>query len=609
MNTQLEVLIKSCTVKILIPGQMGWGTGFFVDKGLILTCAHVVRKAVDKPVKVFWPFKAKTLSATVDPKNFFDDGKTLDIALLSLAEPYPDDHPCVLLDEASVAFGQELYSYGFLKSYPNAASVDSINESLTGDTPPLLKFKAGHIEPGLSGAVLINLKTGMVCGMVKQTHDSYLDMGGGAVPTSVILEKIPWLKERQEKFHKYDNRWKRLLPVPENVVREVNAKIEEILLNAQLTKPGAGLKIRRNILRLKHLTELFPQLGVVLPEISCATFKDLNLAPQEGLLSRELVTNFAFCTLQRCDFSGAKLDFAIFDNANLHRSVFENAQLIMASFRGSNLRSCEFNSSNAFMANFSNADLTSAQFQKANLAGAKFIDSDLMDVSFVNANLNSANLTGARNISFEQLQDAKTLFLASGIEESIISKLCEERPDLLQKPARKEDLLICEHNDKRELRRFTTYFYKLLAGMTVDEFEEFLAMFPPFWQGEFMRMRHELRYGPQDEAHLPNISVQIFFEWLAEALKERLDMFDRRITVSFAVKNEGYYLLDTHNPQLISRRWDDESDVGIICNQKTLSDIWQGCFDYNNPQPEHLFFWSGDADVLKILSNVLSRAP
>ncbi len=243
MNQQLEELLKSCTVKISIPDQGGWGTGFFVAPGLILTCAHVVRKAVDKQVNIFWPFQNQDLSATV--KKMFDDGKTLDIALLTLAEPWPN-HPCVLLDEASVAIGQKLYSYGYLKSYSNAAPVYSTNEGLTGDIPPLLKFQAGQIEAGLSGAALIDLNTDKVCGMVKETRDPNLDMGGGAVPTQVILEKIPWLKELQQQFHQQDDRWTSLLFDRGSALAETPLEISWHEVSLQLLEEQERLSLTTN---------------------------------------------------------------------------------------------------------------------------------------------------------------------------------------------------------------------------------------------------------------------------------------------------------------------------------------------------------------------------
>ncbi|NJR62679.1 MAG: NACHT domain-containing protein [Cyanobacteria bacterium CRU_2_1] len=207
--TPLEELLQQCTVKITVPG--GWGTGFFVAPGLILTCAHVVRKAVDSQVTIFYPAWQQPLSAIVKAKA--DDGKTLDLALVELSEPL-SEHPCVLLDAEPVATGQALYGYGYLESYTNAAPVRPVNEGLTGDTPPLLKLQGAQIEKGISGAALLNLKSGKVCGMVKETRAAGFDLGGGAIPTRVILEQFPELRSLQQAFHGGDKRWANLITQP-----------------------------------------------------------------------------------------------------------------------------------------------------------------------------------------------------------------------------------------------------------------------------------------------------------------------------------------------------------------------------------------------------------
>jgi tetratricopeptide (TPR) repeat protein len=226
--TPLEDLLQQCTVKITLPG--GWGTGFFVAPGLILTCAHVVRKSADLQVTVSYSGWQQPLSAIVKAKA--DDSKTLDLALVELSES-SFDHPCVLLDEEPVAIGQTLYSYGYLESYTNAAPVRPVNEGLTGDTPPLLKLQGAQIEKGISGAALLDLKTGKVCGMVKETRAAGFDLGGGAIPTRVILEQFPELRELQRKFHEGDRRWVNLTTVSmAGTVSNRTDRNEKILIDA-----------------------------------------------------------------------------------------------------------------------------------------------------------------------------------------------------------------------------------------------------------------------------------------------------------------------------------------------------------------------------------------
>ncbi|MFM7219333.1 MAG: serine protease [Nodosilinea sp.] len=235
--TPLEDLLQQCTVKITVPGawEKERGTGFFVAPGLILTCAHVVRKSADLQVTVSYPGWQQPLSAIVKAKA--DDSKTLDLALVELSES-SFDHPCVLLDEEPVAIGQTLYSYGYLESYTNAAPVRPVNEGLTGDTPPLLKLQGAQIEKGISGAALLDLNTGKVCGMVKETRAAGFDLGGGAIPTRVILEQFPELRALQRKFHEGDRRWVNLTMIPQG-------QREPELLNWLESALGPGLEALR----------------------------------------------------------------------------------------------------------------------------------------------------------------------------------------------------------------------------------------------------------------------------------------------------------------------------------------------------------------------------
>jgi len=253
----LEDLMQQCTVKITVPGA--WGTGFFVAPGLILTCAHVVRKAADLKVTVFYPARQQLLSAIVKAKA--DDGKTLDLALVELSEPL-SEHPCVFLDEEPVAIGQALYSYGYLKSYTNAAPVRPVNEGLTGDTPPLLKLQGAQIEHGISGAALLNLKSGKVCGIVKETRAIGFDLGGGAIPTRVILEQFPQLRELQQEFHQRDHRWSSLVTKPSDTAHapqsddvslsmEVKRTVKKILMLSANPENTDTLRRRAEIKKVK----------------------------------------------------------------------------------------------------------------------------------------------------------------------------------------------------------------------------------------------------------------------------------------------------------------------------------------------------------------------
>ena len=226
----LDELLRFCTVK-LAQEKHGWGSGFFVAPGYILTCAHVVKDLGDKSIKVFWqktgnPYvpdgqaatngeQVEFLETEAKVEGLFPD--PYDIALLKLTSPIPN-HPCVCLDESaqpetSVRTGDELYIFGYPdKDYSNGAPVAASCENLTGDNPRQIKFKSGQIRPGFSGSPLLNHRTRKVCGIVKYTRDKSTDLGGGAIPASAVLSKFSELKEKQKAFHRKHSAWRNLLP-------------------------------------------------------------------------------------------------------------------------------------------------------------------------------------------------------------------------------------------------------------------------------------------------------------------------------------------------------------------------------------------------------------
>jgi len=190
----LEALLQDCTVKLSPANQQGWGTGFFVAPGLILTCAHVVKGPVDS-VRVRWRQQDDFAEALLIERDL-----EWDLALLQLLPETVDraaDLPCVVLDDEARA-GQDFYFFGYPdREFDHGCPVTGSCEGLTGDVPPLIKFKLAQVRPGMSGSALLNRQTGKVCGMVKFTRDRASDLGGGAIPSAVILQRFPQLRSLQ----------------------------------------------------------------------------------------------------------------------------------------------------------------------------------------------------------------------------------------------------------------------------------------------------------------------------------------------------------------------------------------------------------------------------
>ncbi|MBD2122350.1 HEAT repeat domain-containing protein [Trichocoleus sp. FACHB-262] len=224
---QLEDLLQQCTVKLTIPGRGGWGTGFFVAPGWMLTCAHVVQEAKVEPVQV-WQQQENWAQAIVE-KVLPDP---YDLALLRVVIPDEVNPTCVYLDE-EVKSRDPLYLFGYPDEGDRQGEPRTFNcDGITGSGIASILFNLGQVRPGMSGSPLLNQRTGKVCGIVKFTRDRSTDLGGGAIPSRVILEQFPQLRERQHQFHQSDRRWTDLLPLQMGPGRTLDAKTVEPYLRS-----------------------------------------------------------------------------------------------------------------------------------------------------------------------------------------------------------------------------------------------------------------------------------------------------------------------------------------------------------------------------------------
>ena len=205
LEEQLIDLLRGCTVRLSVSG--GHGTGFFVAPGTILSCAHVVKLAQEakKAVTAFWNGQAYTASIQRYLAETHPELQMLypDLALLKVDKL--SDHPCAYLHEEA-HLGDKFYSYGYIDDYKGGDPATFVSEGWT-DERKLLKLKAGQAQAGMSGAPVLNLRTGGVCGVMKRSRGVDSDLGGRAVPVSRVFEEFPELVEQQRQFHQRDRRW------------------------------------------------------------------------------------------------------------------------------------------------------------------------------------------------------------------------------------------------------------------------------------------------------------------------------------------------------------------------------------------------------------------
>jgi Trypsin-like peptidase domain len=194
--TDITTLLQQSTLRVSVPG--GHGTGFFVAPQLILTCAHVVASANSETINVFWQSQNQQYNASLE-KILPEDH--LDLALLRLNTP-DLNHPCINFESLHPELGDDLFSYGYPQDYPDgdSATFKYEGESFKGNSP-LYKLKGGQANYGASGSPLLNQRTGKVCGILNISRNPNMDLGGRAVPVTIIFAQFPELAELNQRFH------------------------------------------------------------------------------------------------------------------------------------------------------------------------------------------------------------------------------------------------------------------------------------------------------------------------------------------------------------------------------------------------------------------------
>jgi tetratricopeptide (TPR) repeat protein len=202
MVSSLYELLPRCTVKLCFTGSKAWGTGFFVAKGKILTCAHVVQGYEKEVILVIWQGQEWT-TATVEKIL----PSPIDLALLQVKLPEGYHPPCVLLDDKYAPF-DHLYVYGYPDDFPGGGSVTIDCDGIANDRGvTLIKAKAGQVRPGHSGSPALNNETGQVCGIVSETRGRSTNLGGLLIPVSTVFSQFPELQSWNKEIHEQDRRW------------------------------------------------------------------------------------------------------------------------------------------------------------------------------------------------------------------------------------------------------------------------------------------------------------------------------------------------------------------------------------------------------------------
>ncbi|MEM8804732.1 MAG: tetratricopeptide repeat protein [Cyanobacteria bacterium P01_G01_bin.38] len=205
MPPSLYKLLQQSTVKITSPSTNKWGTGFFVARDKVITCAHVIQNYEAEVIQLIRDGRVWA-TATVDSICH-----SIDLALLQVELPKCEDlPPCVMLDDKVSPFDR-LYVYGYPDDFPDGGSVTINCEGDVEDKGvTLIKAQAGQVRPGHSGSPALNNETGRVCGIVSETRGRSTNLGGLLIPVSTLFSQFQKLEPQNREAWEQDKRWRDL---------------------------------------------------------------------------------------------------------------------------------------------------------------------------------------------------------------------------------------------------------------------------------------------------------------------------------------------------------------------------------------------------------------
>jgi serine protease Do len=172
-------------VRAIVEGRSGTGTGFVIDQsGLVLTAAHVVRRASDVMVELpgMRPLQANVVG--------YDTRR--DLALLRI--PVLARFRTVEVVNGEIRAGEPVVVIGTPRGRPGVMTVGEIvapRASLPGLLRDILIWISAEVVPGNSGSPVLNHR-GKVVGLVIANA---ADRSGFAVSGDTILTTLPELRK------------------------------------------------------------------------------------------------------------------------------------------------------------------------------------------------------------------------------------------------------------------------------------------------------------------------------------------------------------------------------------------------------------------------------
>jgi hypothetical protein len=187
VNLRIDELLRRSTVRIVSKG--GYGSGFLVAPDLVVTCAHVLFDRNRQSIGELIQWDQDDWDHDPIPINYDRVAKAPDddVAIFRIV---PVGLQPIRLS-SDLELDDPLYSFGYTDEFPDGDSLTARYEGPSHGKRSLMKLKSGQVRPGMSGAPILNFRTGFVCGMVVQTRDRRSDLGGRGISTSMMLTAFP----------------------------------------------------------------------------------------------------------------------------------------------------------------------------------------------------------------------------------------------------------------------------------------------------------------------------------------------------------------------------------------------------------------------------------
>ena len=217
----LKTLLARCTARLDISGGPA-GTAFFVAPGYAVTAAHVVGGTAELDVWLHsprgsWQGHVKDVRPAVATPAAVVPGRPYpapDVALIRIDDG--PEHLCAMLGGQLPDDGTPVSVRGHTRTFDGVAvTAETESFRLSGEleTPDpectLLKLGQGQAAKGMSGAPVLNPRTGEVIGMLRTSRNTSTDLGAWVVPAAVLCRLWPQqIRLGDDRLHRHYDLWR-----------------------------------------------------------------------------------------------------------------------------------------------------------------------------------------------------------------------------------------------------------------------------------------------------------------------------------------------------------------------------------------------------------------